>query len=238
MRKPPLTGADRAKYTPRRKSIVWSDPEENIRKKLRDAWAQAKQRCYNPKHPKFKNYGVRGIGMSNEWRFNFQKFYDDMRPTWAAGLTLDRIDPNGDYKVGNCRWTDQKVQQWNKTSNLWILCLDNQRRIQADAAYWAGISEAALEKRIKVGWPWERWFEAQHFDVGSYGRYGKRQLKRNFRPSKSLILSLPGGIIAWPKLTRGSLWFVGGSAIVEEPKKAEEKAPPVALPPDETLPSI
>ena len=71
-------------------------------------WAIMKDRCTNPKSGEYENYGARGIGYDPKWEL-FEGFLEDMgeRPD---GLSLDRIDVNGNYCKENCRWADQGVQ--------------------------------------------------------------------------------------------------------------------------------
>lgn len=75
-------------------------------------WRGMKTRCNNPKHRRYSDYGGRGIKVCERW-MDFNNFLADMgeRP---EGLTLDRIDPNGNYEPGNCRWATDSVQQTNK----------------------------------------------------------------------------------------------------------------------------
>lgn len=70
------------------------------------------KRCYDPKSSVYKHYGGRGITVCDEWRLDFYKFIEDMgeRP---EGYTLDRIDNNGNYEPGNCRWADVYTQRTN-----------------------------------------------------------------------------------------------------------------------------
>jgi hypothetical protein len=77
------------------------------------AWANARDRCVNSNDPSFKNYGGRGITMSDEWRDSFSAFYRDMGPR-PDGLTLDRINNDGPYAHGNCRWATWHEQHVNK----------------------------------------------------------------------------------------------------------------------------
>ena len=76
------------------------------------SWAAMKHRCTNARNAKFAYYGGRGITVCERW-MTFENFYADMGPR-APGLTLDRIDTNGNYEPGNCRWADWRTQAANK----------------------------------------------------------------------------------------------------------------------------
>ncbi len=81
------------------------------------AWRNAKQRCELPTAQAWKNYGGRGIRMNDSWQ-HFETFWADMGPTWQAGLTLDRMDNDGHYEPGNCRWADMTTQSHNRRGAL------------------------------------------------------------------------------------------------------------------------
>lgn len=81
-------------------------------------WAHIKSRCYNKSIQEYKNYGKRGITMCDEWKDDFQAFYDwSMANGYNDNLTIDRIDVNGNYEPTNCRWTTIKQQNRNKRNN-------------------------------------------------------------------------------------------------------------------------
>jgi hypothetical protein len=71
-------------------------------------------RCYNPKHPKFRYYGGRGITICDEWRYDFAAFVAYIGPKPSRHYSIDRYpDNNGNYEPGNVRWATQKEQVAN-----------------------------------------------------------------------------------------------------------------------------
>ena len=77
------------------------------------SWCSMKERCTNHKSKNYPQYGGRGITVCHRWLDNFEAFIEDMgeRP---RGTSLDRIDPNGNYEPGNCRWSTAQVQGRNQ----------------------------------------------------------------------------------------------------------------------------
>ena len=76
-------------------------------------WSEAKRRCTIKVHPAYENYGGRGIRMCATWRKDFRKFYQDMGPR-PKGLTLERIDNDGNYEPRNCCWATRSQQNRNQ----------------------------------------------------------------------------------------------------------------------------
>lgn len=79
-----------------------------------------KQRCFNPKNKRFEDYGGRGITVCEEWKNDFQAFYDYVSalPHFGEkGYSLDRINNDGNYEPDNVRWATQKEQANNKRNS-------------------------------------------------------------------------------------------------------------------------
>lgn len=76
-------------------------------------WCTMRQRCLNPRNKDFANYGGRGISIYPAW-VKFEAFWQDMGATYRAGLTIERMDVNGDYCPGNCTWVPPSAQSGNR----------------------------------------------------------------------------------------------------------------------------
>jgi len=81
-------------------------------------WAEMIQRCFTPTHKRFNDYGGRGITVCNRWR-DFQNFLSDMGEK-PESKSLDRMDNNGNYEPGNCRWATKDEQINNTRQNVYI----------------------------------------------------------------------------------------------------------------------
>lgn len=122
--------------------------------KLYQKWLSMRDRCFNPKATSYKNYGARGIRVCTEWDnyINFREWafangYED-------GLTIDRIDVDGDYDPNNCRFTTMKEQNNNRrTTNFHTYNGKTQSEMKWAEEY--GISYGALKTRLKYGWSFE-----------------------------------------------------------------------------------
>jgi len=112
------------------------------------SWQAAKARCYDKKSIHYAAYGGRGISMCDRWRDSFPNFLADMgqRP---AGMTLDRINPNGDYEPANCRWATV-AQQGSEHRRANVFWNGRETTIKAIAAA-HGIPRTSLNKLIRRG---------------------------------------------------------------------------------------
>ena len=127
--------------------------------KLYGVWQTMKGRCFKSTNTKYKNYGGRGISVCDEWKNDFKVFNDwAYKNGYKEGLTLDRIDVNGNYEPSNCRWITAKEQARNKTTSFFIE-YNGEKRCLSEWASILNLSYKALFNRLKYkGWSVERAF--------------------------------------------------------------------------------
>ena len=128
--------------------------------RLYHIWEGIKQRTLNSHSKDYPRYGGRGITVCDEWANNFQAFYDwATKCGYADGLTLDRIQNEGNYEPSNCRWVTQKKQGNNRRTNKFIE-YNGERKTMKEWADAIGMSYEVLTYRIKAGWDIEKAFTA------------------------------------------------------------------------------
>ena len=125
--------------------------------RLYDIWVNMKQRCFNPNDQAYQNYGGRGIAVCDEWKDDFQAFYDwSVSNGYQDGLSIDRINNDGNYSPENCRWTDRNVQNRNRRNNHKI----TYNGVTKTVVEWAEEKnipyELLLNRLNKLGWSVER----------------------------------------------------------------------------------
>ena len=124
--------------------------------RLYKTWCDMKARCSYPKDDSYPIYGGRGITVCRDWQNDFSAFSE-----WALAngyrddLTIDRIDPDGNYEPGNCRWATTAEQANNKRSNR-LLAHDGRTMTIAGWAREIGIPAPVISARLRYGWSSER----------------------------------------------------------------------------------
>lgn len=144
----------------------WGDPTKvtkgprGFAKKHRQeysSYTNMKSRCCNPNHTYYNNYGGRGIKICDRWLEKpngFNNFMEDMGS--SNGLTLDRIDPNGDYCPENCRWATRREQANNQRRKI-LFPFRGERLTISQWARKMGLSVGLVYNRIMIyKWPIER----------------------------------------------------------------------------------
>lgn len=109
-------------------------------------WESMRRRCAtdNP------DYGGRGIKVCEEWVNSFETFYRDMGDSYEKGLTIERIDVDGDYTPENCKWATRMEQQNNRRVNNFITVF-GERMTVAQAARKYNMSRTTLDRRLNRG---------------------------------------------------------------------------------------
>lgn len=119
--------------------------------KLYSVWCGMKERCNNPNNKRFYCYGGRGISVCAEWAESFSLFREwALENGYQDGLTIDRIDSNGNYEPNNCRWATRAQQNRNYSRNH-MITYRGETKCVADWADEYGINRATILFRIKSG---------------------------------------------------------------------------------------
>jgi hypothetical protein len=110
------------------------------------AWVNMLARCTNQNRIEWPHYGGRGITVCDRWRDSFESFLADMGDA-PEGLTLDRIDNDGNYEPGNCRWASRTVQMRNTRANR-LLTFNGRTATMREWADVLGLKYSTLHKRL------------------------------------------------------------------------------------------
>ncbi len=127
--------------------------------KVYNVWANIRTRIFCESHPQYADYGGRGIKLCPEWNdkingsLNFLKWAEESG--YREGLTIDRIDVNGDYSPKNCRWVSMHTQTRNRRSNV-KYTLNGVTMTATDWSHKLGGERSLVRNRIANGWDVER----------------------------------------------------------------------------------
>ena len=124
--------------------------------RLYSIWGNMIRRCNGKStSPRNASYVKHGIMVCSEWRNSFSSFKSwALEHGYTDNLSIDRIDPTGNYEPSNCRWVTMHDQQNNRTSNVFLSAFGKCQTV----SQWArevGIRSAAIYARLKNGWPVE-----------------------------------------------------------------------------------
>lgn len=114
-------------------------------------WVDMKRRCSDASRPNYRRYGGRGVTVCERWLDSFESFLSDMGLRPSGKHSIDRIDNNGNYEPGNCRWATCGEQSRNMASNN-NLTLDGETLCVTDWAAKAPVTRQAVTQRIRRGW--------------------------------------------------------------------------------------
>ena len=115
-----------------------------------ETWQGMRKRCYNKARPDYRHYGGRGIAVCERWSL-FENFLIDMGNP-PEGMTLDRINNDGNYSPDNCRWATRRQQSRN-TRSVRMLEFRGKTQCVRDWERELGFRPASITMRLKRGWP-------------------------------------------------------------------------------------
>jgi hypothetical protein len=125
------------------------------------AWQSMIRRCGAPSHKSYKQYGRRGITVCARWRASFWDFLADVGPK-PHGMSLERVENNGNYEPGNVRWATPKEQARNRRNNR-LLTFGSQTKPMSAWAEEYGIDRGTLRSRLAKGMSLESALNQQKF---------------------------------------------------------------------------
>lgn len=125
------------------------------------SWCHVKDRCTNPRAKKFPSYGGRGIKVCERWLKSFEAFFADMGQRPSPQHSIDRINNDGNYEPGNCRWATKKEQSRNQRTSVFFEH-DGQRKTLGEWAEHFGVGISTASQRWRRGYSFHEVFQKHH----------------------------------------------------------------------------
>lgn len=122
---------------------LWRSPLYNV-------WRNMMRRCYDERTDRYSQYGGRGITVCDAWH-DIRNFVEDMGPTFAPGLEIDRIDNDLGYYPANCRWLSHVGQARNRR-NVYRITINGETKTALEWSRENGVNYGTALSRIKSGW--------------------------------------------------------------------------------------
>lgn len=124
---------------------------------LYQVWSGMRSRCYDETDINYDSYGGRGIKICDEWKENFDVFFEWAIDKWQQGLKIERKNNNGDYCPSNCKFADNIEQSNNKTTNRLITAFgETKTMMQWTRDPRCVVGYHTLKHRIYAGWDSEK----------------------------------------------------------------------------------
>ena len=123
-------------------------------------WENMKARCFNPKSANYSHYGARGITVCDEWRQDFQSFINwSVANNYEYGLSIERLNVDGNYEPTNCKWIPRNAQGRNKRNSRRVI-VDGEE-VSLSEYFYSQKAEESIDYynfscRISLGWTLEK----------------------------------------------------------------------------------
>lgn len=123
------------------------------KQRAKASWDKMMRRCFDPNDDHWNSYGGRGITVCKRWR-RFEGFFEDMGER-GVGLTIERLDINGNYEPVNCVWATDAIQRRNRRDTIYVDYGGLRRKLR-DLIDELGADYSVVRGRLLIGWSLDR----------------------------------------------------------------------------------